>query len=191
MLYLIATGHDISSMSPPNKGKKWSRNDDVCLWNNRDCPVAKLASHHGRTAGGIRRRLQLLVDPDSTPRQRLFPSTTETSTSHKQNKSKKRGRDFDDLLSQRAAKRQRVDSVETVKTGKTPQEYLDPVTLKLMVDPVMVTLSGYTYERATIMKCIRDSGKDPFTQIRINSSHLVPNRALKSGIDLWTRANAK
>ena len=186
-----------------NEDKEWRTEDDDCLWSNRDCSVASLALHHYRPPSGIRKRLQELSERNSSDSldqalQSTSNDTTNTSDEAEaeppslglpqldsfavsNGNNRKRNRNGDDMP-HRAAKKRRIAMADT---NEPPDEYCDPITFKLMEEPTMVTLTGYTYEKATIMQCIRDNGEDPFTRQKINSSHLVVNRALKSVIDRW------
>lgn len=60
-----------------------------------------------------------------------------------------------------------------------------------MRDPVM-TLSGNTYERSTLLRILADNGSratSPLTRTSLRAADLRPNRQLKDAIDEW-RAHA-
>merc|ERR1712130_422756 len=59
-----------------------------------------------------------------------------------------------------------------------PEELCDPITFELMEDPVMVTLSGRTYERKTIKSIIKKGDKEPFSGHQVTKEHLVANRII-------------
>ncbi|XP_047136348.1 WD repeat, SAM and U-box domain-containing protein 1 isoform X1 [Hydra vulgaris] len=61
-----------------------------------------------------------------------------------------------------------------------PHEYLCPITLELMTDPV-IAADGYTYERAFISMWL-DAGNEtsPMTNAPLANRLLVPNRSLKN-----------
>merc|ERR1712129_398578 len=101
--------------------------------------------------------------------------------SSNQNK-KKRKRESEETKSC-PSKRRRLNKTEP------PEDLCDPITYKLMKDPTLVTLSGYTYEREIIEECIKEHGKDPMTNVKIEKKHLVPNRALKCSITRWKENN--
>ena len=69
---------------------------------------------------------------------------------------------------------------------KIPQEYLCPITLELMQDPVICD-DGYTYERVSIMN-LRDN-LSPMTRQPINKKNLIINRALKDLINIFIEKN--
>lgn len=62
----------------------------------------------------------------------------------------------------------------------TPNEFICPITLKLMCDPVLCE-DGYTYERKAIMGIT--NSLSPMTRQPINKYKLISNRALKDSID--------
>ena len=65
-----------------------------------------------------------------------------------------------------------------------PHEYLCPITLELMKDPVSA-MDGHTYERSAISKWLKTKGTSPKTNEPLLSKELVPNHALKSIIRDW------
>merc|ERR1712228_370192 len=67
----------------------------------------------------------------------------------------------------------------------TEKVYCDPILFEIMTDPVMVTLSGYTYERSNIEQYIQMHGKDPITNQEVKIEHIVTNQALKEIIKQW------
>jgi hypothetical protein len=60
-----------------------------------------------------------------------------------------------------------------------PIEYLCPITMDIMTDPVICD-DGYTYERSAIQNI--PNGISPITRQPINISNLITNRALKDSI---------
>ena len=76
-----------------------------------------------------------------------------------------------------------VDSPNTAGTPHLPNELLCPITLEVMVDPVM-TADGHTYERAAIERVFDgtrqgDDVRSPVTGL-VLSSRLLPNVAIRS-----------
>jgi hypothetical protein len=61
----------------------------------------------------------------------------------------------------------------------TPDEFKCPITLEIMVDPVLCD-DGYTYERSAIMSMRKSIS--PMTRQPIDKSKIIPNRALKNAI---------
>ncbi|KAG4925606.1 hypothetical protein JHK87_051146 [Glycine soja] len=70
-----------------------------------------------------------------------------------------------------------------------PHEFLCPITLEIMTDPVIVT-SGQTYERESIKKWFQSNHNTcPKTRQPLEHLSLAPNRALKSLIEEWCENN--
>ena len=69
-----------------------------------------------------------------------------------------------------------------------PDEFICPITLEIMVDPVLCE-DGYTYEKSAIM-AIQNS-LSPMTRQHINKTKLIPNRALKNAIDRFLSSNTQ
>ncbi|KAL9260902.1 U-box domain-containing protein [Drosera capensis] len=70
-----------------------------------------------------------------------------------------------------------------------PQEFLCPITLEIMTDPVIVT-TGQTYERASIQKWLDSNRRTcPKTGQVLNHLSLAPNYALKNLILQWCEKN--
>lgn len=67
-------------------------------------------------------------------------------------------------------------------------EFKCPITKEVMVDPVICTLDGYTYERTAIERVLGETRKTPMTRAELNKWQsvqevLVPNRALHDLIE--------
>eukprot|EP01083_Nonionella_stella_P074832 203104_1 len=78
-----------------------------------------------------------------------------------------------------------VNRKATWPTVQPPEEFLCPISAELMVDPVMVTQSGWTYDRVEIEAWIRENGTDPNTRHACSVDDLVPNRTLRDAIMSW------
>ena len=77
--------------------------------------------------------------------------------------------------------------MENLFTDNAPEEFLDPVTMVLMRDPVVLP-SGETYERNTVVK----SGyRDPQTREQLTSQNLTSNRALRRQIDKYLKTSVE
>ena len=74
--------------------------------------------------------------------------------------------------------------MEHIFTDDAPEEFLDPVTMVLMRDPVVLP-SGETYERETIKKA---GLRDPQTREQLVDQNLTSNRALRRQIDKYLKA---
>jgi hypothetical protein len=69
--------------------------------------------------------------------------------------------------------------------AQVPEEYLCPINLTLMNDPVIGS-DGRSYERAAITQWLRTNPHSPITRQPMNVSSLKPNYALKTAIDRFT-----
>ncbi|KNA03839.1 hypothetical protein SOVF_205300 [Spinacia oleracea] len=80
---------------------------------------------------------------------------------------------------------------QTIKipTIETPQEFLCPITLEIMTDPVIVA-TGQTYERESIRKWLDSSHRTcPKSGQVLEHISLAPNYALKNLIIQWCEKN--
>mmetsp|Transcript_38611 Transcript_38611/g.93348 ORF Transcript_38611/g.93348 Transcript_38611/m.93348 type:complete len:249 (-) Transcript_38611:109-855(-) len=74
-------------------------------------------------------------------------------------------------------------------TSTIPQEYVCPLTKKMMNDPV-VTRYGTHYERSAIMDWLADGNKMcPVTGNPLRVSNIVSDKSLKWKIDYWAKKN--
>ena len=78
-----------------------------------------------------------------------------------------------------AAKRVRVEE---------PYHLLCPITHEMFRDPVMVVVSGHTYERAAIERRLREHGTDPLTRDRTREAP-VTNRGIRNAVQAWLDEN--
>ncbi len=67
-----------------------------------------------------------------------------------------------------------------------PNEYICPISMDIMSDPVICE-DGYTYDRECIT--LINGNLSPMTRQRINKHNLLPNRALKEAIERFKRTN--
>ena len=68
--------------------------------------------------------------------------------------------------------------------SEIPKEFLCPITLAIMKDPVIMP-DGQTYEREAIKKALQASPFSPLTKKPLNMKDAVPNYALKSMIEKY------
>jgi len=65
------------------------------------------------------------------------------------------------------------------QAADVPQDYLCPLTLEIFKDPV-ITTDGQTYEREAIETWFKQGhNSSPLTNMRLQSTNLIPNFALK------------
>ncbi|ERM96136.1 hypothetical protein AMTRI_Chr09g14340 [Amborella trichopoda] len=76
-------------------------------------------------------------------------------------------------------------SLEKSPSLLIPNDFLCPITLEIMTDPVIIA-TGQTYERSSIQKWL-ESGHRTCPKTRLTLSHLslAPNYALRNLISLW------
>jgi hypothetical protein len=87
---------------------------------------------------------------------------------------------------------QDVPTPTTVAEGSAaeiPSNFICPITLQVMVDPLM-TRTGLNFERAAILGWLdQGSGRCPLTREPLTNSDLITNRRLKSRIGIWRAHN--
>jgi len=72
------------------------------------------------------------------------------------------------------------------KYENIPNAYICPIFRQLIIDPAVIPLSGHTYERESIIKCMSgDYFNDPFTGKSIKCKTITPNRSLSSALELF------
>ena len=67
---------------------------------------------------------------------------------------------------------------EHTPTGSS-ESLVCPISLELMIDPVILTETGQTYDRATIESWLHMHSTDPVTNVQLRSKKLVPNIAIR------------
>ena len=68
--------------------------------------------------------------------------------------------------------------------NKVPNEFLCPISMELMEDPVLCE-DGQTYERRHIMEWLQRSPTSPITRQPMGRTVMVSNYALKASIQRW------
>eukprot|EP01083_Nonionella_stella_P006345 18419_1 len=84
----------------------------------------------------------------------------------------------------------RTTTQQVKKVEEPAPEFLCPITYELMEDPVIVNVSGWTYERTAIQNWINTHGNDPNTRQQAAISDLIPNRTLRDLIKRWKDEHA-
>ncbi|KAK8127918.1 hypothetical protein PG984_009026 [Apiospora sp. TS-2023a] len=74
------------------------------------------------------------------------------------------------------------------KRREVPEWAIDDITFGFMVDPVM-TVSGQSYERASILEHLRLQQTDPLTREPLRPSDLRPNLALRKACEDFLQQN--
>ena len=68
---------------------------------------------------------------------------------------------------------------------RIPAELLDPLTQQLMMDPVKLPCSGSTVDRSTIMRHLRTTPTDPYTNTPLALSDVTPATDLLPKYKAW------
>ncbi|RMZ80144.1 hypothetical protein DV737_g3066, partial [Chaetothyriales sp. CBS 132003] len=76
------------------------------------------------------------------------------------------------------------DSAERV----VPDHLIDPITFEIMHDPV-ITPSGSSYERVSLLKHLRSHGTDPLTRQPLSEKQIYPNMALRNACSEFLEKN--
>lgn len=66
-----------------------------------------------------------------------------------------------------------------------PDEFLDPLVMTVMRDPVVLPGSQITVDRATIERHLLSSHTDPFNRSPLTADMLHPDAAIRARIDAW------
>ena len=76
-----------------------------------------------------------------------------------------------------------LEKVKDISEAKEPpNEYLCPITMVVMKDPVILC-DGFSYERSAIEKWLQEHNKSPMTNEALDNKALTPNRQLKKLIE--------
>lgn len=71
-----------------------------------------------------------------------------------------------------------------VELGVAPEDYLCPISMEVMVDPVVAS-DGHSYERNCIERWFEGHDRSPKTNRVLSNMHLIPNHALRAAIEQW------
>jgi len=70
-----------------------------------------------------------------------------------------------------------------------PDEFLDPILMTLMKDPVLLPNSGIIVDRSTISRILLSDPIDPFNRSPLTIEQVKPAVELKNKIDNWLNLN--
>lgn len=82
---------------------------------------------------------------------------------------------------------EKAEGVETQRR-EVPEYMIDDITFAIMHDPV-ITKTGNSYERASIMEHLRRSHTDPLTRSPLSPEELRPNIALREACEAFLEEN--
>jgi hypothetical protein len=72
-----------------------------------------------------------------------------------------------------------ADSIDAASAVEYPEGFLCPITLELMVSPVMAA-DGHSYEQSAIEEWLEAHSTSPKTNEELPHVHLVPNHTLRA-----------
>jgi len=136
--------------------------------------------------------------PKSLPRPiiRLIESCIRTNASNRPSASKllKTITVVKEKLLGRVAKKKKKTSLLMEKQRKNAFLNMEkmvtgPISMEVMIEPVILVETGQTYERVCIEEWLRSHKTDPMTGMKLRSKKLIPNHALRGMIEEWVRMN--
>ena len=65
------------------------------------------------------------------------------------------------------------------------EQFLCPIMLEVMQDPVLDPTDGHSYERSAIVQHLRGNATSPQTRRPLTAAQLLPNRTLRAAIEQW------
>lgn len=71
-----------------------------------------------------------------------------------------------------------------------PEDFMDPITMACMVDPVRLPDSRVVLDRSTIERHLEESSVDPYSRTPLEAAALEPLQELKKQIEEWRKALA-
>ncbi|BFZ62036.1 hypothetical protein YB2330_003115 [Saitoella coloradoensis] len=77
---------------------------------------------------------------------------------------------------------------ESLRPREVPSQFIDPISFNFFTDPV-ITPSGHTYERATLMQHLKTSPTDPLSRKKLWPEQLIPNIALRDACTEFLEKN--
>lgn len=78
--------------------------------------------------------------------------------------------------------------MSTMDTVEIPEEYLCPISMDIMTDPVIAS-DGQTYNRPALLQWLQVRQISPLTNQPITNSGIVTNYALRAAIERWMAQN--
>jgi len=68
---------------------------------------------------------------------------------------------------------------------EAPEDFIDPITLMIMRNPMKVSASRYIYDRSTLQRHLAISSSDPYSRQPLTMDMIYPDVFLKTQIDMW------
>ena len=94
-------------------------------------------------------------------------------------------------FNEQVRKREQEIEEEEEEMGEAPEEFLDPLMMSLMDDPVRLPTSGHIVDRSVIMQHLLNDKHDPFSRQPLTADMLEPQPELKAKIEAWKAKGGK
>lgn len=91
-----------------------------------------------------------------------------------------------EMVEEFVSRRARGDLME----ADVPEDFMDPITMACMVDPVRLPDSRIIIDRSTIERHLEESSVDPYSRAPLEADALEPMHDLKKQIEEWRKALA-
>ncbi len=80
---------------------------------------------------------------------------------------------------------QRIQQEEAERMGDVPDFAVCGITMEPMLDPVVSSASGHSFERSAIEQWLASKPEDPIVRKPLSASQLTPNVSLRKAIDAY------
>ena len=88
-------------------------------------------------------------------------------------------------FNEQVRKREQEIEEEEEEMGEAPEEFLDPLMMSVMDDPVRLPTSGHIVDRSVILQHLLNDKHDPFSRQPLTEEMLEPQPELKAKIEAW------
>jgi len=175
--------------------KEWTVEEDICLYDNRDCAHDVLANHFGVKIGVINHRLMDLSGVDGSARLRM--QTVKHGKQQNINMNERETSMATTVNNNTMELDAGMDIVDNNDVEMSQQSDDDenkhlfcPITHELMNDPYSAN-DGHTYERSAIEEWLKSSNISPATGKPLKSKDIRPNHAMRQVIDKYRKDKLK
>lgn len=77
----------------------------------------------------------------------------------------------------------------TLLADKAPEEFIDPISMNIMSQPMKIPTSPYTLDRKTLVSHLALNPTDPFSRKPLTMDMVIPDIDLQIRIENWLKAN--
>ncbi|GMH38363.1 hypothetical protein BSKO_06247 [Bryopsis sp. KO-2023] len=88
-------------------------------------------------------------------------------------------------------RRSRSTSLDFDAAESIPEDFLDPIVMTVMEDPVILPDSKITVDRSTIERHLLTQQTDPFSRADLSKDMVIPNRELRARVEQWKSKRLK